>query len=149
MAVDSVFRPRPLVELPPVLDELGAATPPSADALDNVEELGLETAPASESDVVGVVVVVEDFVGATPLVVPEVNDVESLVWVVALSTEVVGALSAVEPDTDVVVPLGCTVATGADFRMSLCDLETGADSFEVESVFVVDVVVRSDDWAFC
>ena len=146
MAVDSVFMARPLVvDFPPEVDELEAATPARPDALDNVDVVGLESAPASESDVVGVVVVVDDFVGAIPLEVPDVDDVESLLWVVVPSTEVVAALSVVELDGDVIVPLGCTEATGADFRISLCDLRTGADSFEVESVLVVEAVVRSDN----
>jgi hypothetical protein len=63
MAVDSVFIPRPVDELlPPELDELGAAT---ADSEPAVPDVGLESAPASDSDVVGAVVLVEVFAGAT------------------------------------------------------------------------------------
>jgi hypothetical protein len=60
---------------------------------------------------------------------------------VALSVEVVGALSDVESVFEVVAPLGCTVATGADFLINLCDLRTG--SFVVDSECAVLAPVRS------
>jgi hypothetical protein len=61
--------PRPLDELPPLLDELGAASPVIGDRLDDVDVAGLEKAPANDDDVV--VVVVEVFAGATVLDVVE------------------------------------------------------------------------------
>ena len=64
IALDSVFIPRPVDELPPPeLDELGAATADSEP--EAVPDVGLESAPASDSDVVGAVVLVEVFAGAT------------------------------------------------------------------------------------
>jgi hypothetical protein len=73
--LDSFCIPRPPVELPPLLDEPGAATPDSADRPDDEDCVGLDKAPTAESDVV--VVVVEVFAGATVLVVVEFTDVES------------------------------------------------------------------------
>ena len=60
------------------LDELGTATPDRDDGPDNVEEAGLERAPANEKDVEGVVVVIADFAGATVLDVAELRAVASL-----------------------------------------------------------------------
>jgi hypothetical protein len=54
-------------ELPPWLDELGAATPDRDEKLDDVDIVGLENALPSDSDVV--VVVVDVFAGAVPVVV--------------------------------------------------------------------------------
>ena len=62
MAVDSVFIPRPVDELPPPEDELGAAIAESEP--EDVPDVGLESAPASDSEVVGAVVVVDVFAGA-------------------------------------------------------------------------------------
>ena len=78
MAVERVFIPRPPFEFPPALDDPGAATPAMGDGLDDVDEVGLERAPASESDVVGVVMVEEDFAGAMALVAVGFSGVESL-----------------------------------------------------------------------
>jgi hypothetical protein len=62
------------------LDEPGAATPERGVEPDIVEEVGLERAPATEEDAVGVVVVMDDFAGATVLgVVAEFRTVVSLV----------------------------------------------------------------------
>ena len=74
---ESFCMPRPLDELPPVVDEPGAATPDSADRPDDVDVVGLEKAPANDDDVV--VVVVEVFAGATVLDVVEFRVVDSLV----------------------------------------------------------------------
>ena len=138
MAVDSFCMPRPLVEVPPE-EELGAATADSGVGLDNVDEVGLETGPARESDVV--VVVVEVGAGATVLVVAGAMDVESLLAVVVPSEVVVGALTEVEPVAEVLLVSICTVASGADFLMSLCGFLAGARSFVVERDLTV---VRSD-----
>jgi hypothetical protein len=73
--LDSFCIPRPPAELPPLLDEPGAATPDSADRPDDEDCVGLDKAPTAESDVV--VVVVEVFAGVTVLVVAEFTDVES------------------------------------------------------------------------
>jgi hypothetical protein len=73
--LDSFCTPRPVVELPPLLDEPGAATPDSADRPDDEDCVGLDKAPTAENDVV--VVVVEVFAGATVLVVVEFEDVAS------------------------------------------------------------------------
>ena len=62
IAVDSFCTPRPLDEPPPWLDELGAATPEREEKLDDVDVVGLENAPPSETD--EVVVVVDVFAGA-------------------------------------------------------------------------------------
>ena len=78
IAADSVFIPRPLLEFPPLLDEPGTATLERADEPDNVEEVGLETAPTAEMDVVDVVVVMDDFTGATVVDVAEFRTVASL-----------------------------------------------------------------------
>ena len=75
IAVDSFSTPRPLDLLPPWLDELGAATPDRDEKLDDVDVVGLENALPSDSDVV--VVVVDDFAGAVPVVV-DFTPVESL-----------------------------------------------------------------------
>jgi hypothetical protein len=75
---DNVFIPRPLMEVPPALDEPGTATPDRDDGPDNVEEAGLDRAPAREKDVVGVVVAIDDFAGATVLEVVELKAVASL-----------------------------------------------------------------------
>ena len=77
MAVDSCCIPRPLLgAFPPVVDERPAATPDSADRPDDVDVVGLERAPANESDVVEVV---EVFAGAVVLDVVVFRVVESLV----------------------------------------------------------------------
>ena len=81
IAEDNFFIPRPSMEFPPALDEPGAATPDRDDVPDNVEEAGLDRAPASEKDVVGVVVVIDDFAGATVLDVAEPRAVASLLWI--------------------------------------------------------------------
>ena len=78
IAADNFFIPRPLVEFPPALDEPGTATADRDDAPDNVEEAGLDRAPASERDVVGVVVAIDDFTGATVFDVAELRAVASL-----------------------------------------------------------------------
>jgi hypothetical protein len=78
MDVDSLFIPRPPSELPPLLDDPGAATAEMGAELDESEVVGLET-PANERDVAGAVVVVEvGFVGATAVVGVEFWTVESL-----------------------------------------------------------------------
>jgi hypothetical protein len=51
---DSLFIPRPLSEVPPWFDDVGAAT---ADT--EVEAVGLGTAPANDRDVDGDVVVID------------------------------------------------------------------------------------------
>ncbi len=76
IAEDNFFIPRPSVEFPPALDEPGTASPDNGP--DNVEEAGLDRAPANEKDVVGVVVVIDDFAGATVLDVAELRAVASL-----------------------------------------------------------------------
>ena len=81
IAEDNFFIPRPLVEVPPELDEPGTATPARDDVPDNVEEVGLDIAPASEKDVVDVVVVIDDFAGATVLDVVGLRAVASLLWI--------------------------------------------------------------------
>jgi hypothetical protein len=53
------------------LDEPGTATADTGGEPDAVEEVGLERAPATERDVAGVVVVIDDFAGATLLDVAE------------------------------------------------------------------------------
>ena len=78
IAADNCFIPRPLVEFPPALDEPGTATADRDDEPDNVEETGLDRAPASERDVVGVVVVRDEFAGATVLDVAELRPVAPL-----------------------------------------------------------------------
>ena len=141
IAVDSFSTPRPLDLLPPWLDELGAASPDRDEKLDDVDVVGLENAPPSETD--EVVVVVEVFAGAV-LVVVEFTTAESLLWVVDPSTEVVGALRDVGSVGDVLEPSLCTVANGRDFLMSLWDLRMDVESFPVGKDLVV---VRSDRWA--
>jgi len=78
IAADNFFIPRPSAEFPPALDEPGTATVDRDDGPDNVEEAGLDRAPASERDVVDVVVVIDDFAGATVLDVAELWAVVSL-----------------------------------------------------------------------
>ena len=58
MVLDSVCIPRPFVELAPVLDERPAPTPDKGKELDDVDVPEVETAPASERDVVVVLVLV-------------------------------------------------------------------------------------------
>ena len=80
IAADNFFIPRPLVEsLTP--DEPDTATPARDDVPDNVEEVGLDRAPASEKDVVDVVVVIDDFTGAMVLDVVGLRAVASLLWI--------------------------------------------------------------------
>ena len=63
---DNFCTPRPLVvELLPELDEPGAASPDNGVGLDEVKGVGLDAAPTNERDVVGAVVVVDVFAGAT------------------------------------------------------------------------------------
>ena len=81
IAEDNVFIPRPLVEVPPELDEPGTATPARDDGPDNVEEVGLDRAPASEKDDVDVAVVMDDFAGAAVLDVVELRAVASVLWI--------------------------------------------------------------------
>jgi hypothetical protein len=142
MDEDNFCMPRPLVELPPEMDEPAAAMPDNGDEVEEVVVVvGLERAPASERELV--VVVVEVLVGVLVLDVVPVRVVPLLVLVVVeLSTVVVGALSNVEVE-DVVVS-GCTEARGDDFLMSLWDFRIDAESF-VESVLEV---LRSDSLAF-
>lgn len=71
IAVESVFIPRPLVELPPELLEPDAATPDSGTAPEDVPDVGLESAPANDNEVAGAVVVVDVLAGATVLEVVE------------------------------------------------------------------------------
>jgi hypothetical protein len=85
---DSFSTPRPLDLLPPWLDELGAATPDRDEKLDDVDVVGLENAPPSESDVV---VVVVDVFGITVSDV-DFSTVESLVSVVVVSRGAVDVL---------------------------------------------------------
>ena len=75
---DNFFIPRPLVEFPLRWMNLAQLQPDRDDGPDNVEEAGLDRAPASERDVVGVVVVIVDFAGATVLDVVELRAVASL-----------------------------------------------------------------------
>jgi len=82
MAVDSLFIPRPPVEFPPLLDEPGVATAETGAELDERDVVGLEAAPANDSDVAGAVVVVDvGFVGATVVDAVELWVVESLLCV--------------------------------------------------------------------
>ena len=68
IAVESLCMPRPLDDAPPAdTDEPGAAMPDTADVVD-VVVVGLESAPASESELV--VVVVEVLGVLVPNVVP-------------------------------------------------------------------------------
>jgi len=78
IAEDSFFIPRPLLEFPPPLDEPGTAIADTGEEPDAVEEVGLERAPATERDVAGVVVVIDDFAGATLLDIAEFRTVASL-----------------------------------------------------------------------
>jgi hypothetical protein len=80
IAADNFFIPRPLVESP-TADEPDTATPARDDVPDNVEEVGLDRAPASEKDVVDVVVVIDDFTGAMVLDVVGLSAVASLLWI--------------------------------------------------------------------
>ena len=75
IAVDSFSTPRPLDLLTPWLAELGAASPDRDEKLDDVDVVGLENAPPSETD--EVVVVLDVFAGAV-LVVVDFSTVESL-----------------------------------------------------------------------
>ena len=145
MAVDNFCRPRPLVELPPDVDEPAPAMPDKGDEVEDVVVVGLETAPASDNELA--VVVVEVLVGVLVLDVVLVRVVTLLVCVVVeLSIVVVGALTNVDVEVeDVVVPSSCIEVRGDDFLMSLWDLRTGAVSL-VESV--LEVVLRSDRRAF-
>jgi len=59
------------------LDEPGTATPERGDEPDIVEDVGLETAPATERDVV---VVIDGFAGAPVVDVAEFRAVVSLLW---------------------------------------------------------------------
>jgi len=65
----------------PTADEPDTATPARDDVPDNVEEVGLDRAPASEKDVVDVVVVIDDFAGAMVLDVVGLRAVASLLWI--------------------------------------------------------------------
>ena len=80
IAADNFFIPRPLVESL-TADEPDTATPARDDVPDNVEEVGLDRAPASEKDVVDVVVVIDDFTGAMVLDVVGLRAVASLLWI--------------------------------------------------------------------
>ena len=80
IVADRLFIPRPLLEPPPPLEEPGAATPDREAVPDDVGEIGLERPPATARDVVDVVVVIDDFVGAIVLDVAELWTVDSLVW---------------------------------------------------------------------
>ena len=77
---DNFFIPRPLLEPLPPLEEPGTATPDREAEPEDVEEIGLERAPASEKDVVDVVVAIEDFAGAIVLEVVGLRAVASLLW---------------------------------------------------------------------
>ena len=77
IAADSVFIPRPVVELPPASDNALTGAPDKGADPDDV--VAFERAPAAETDVVEVVVVTDDFVGVTVLDVPEFSTVVSLV----------------------------------------------------------------------
>src|SRR5689334_8456567 len=69
MSCDSLVTPRPLVEVPLVVDDFGAATAETGTELDEREVVGLETAPANEKDAVGAVVVIDVvFAGAGAVV---------------------------------------------------------------------------------
>ena len=81
IAADNFFIPRPLAEFPPALDEPDTATPARDDVPANVEEVGLDRAPASEKDDVDVVVVMDDFTGAMVLDVVGLRAVASLLWI--------------------------------------------------------------------
>ena len=81
IVADNFFNPRPLVESTPALDEPDTATPDRGDGPDNVDEDGLDRAPASEKDVVDVVVVIDDFTGAMVLDVVGLRAVASLLWI--------------------------------------------------------------------
>jgi hypothetical protein len=78
MESESFCMPRPVDELPPVLDELGAANPDRDEKLDDVDVVGLDRLPASDSDVVVVVVLELDVFAGAVLVVVELTAVESL-----------------------------------------------------------------------
>jgi hypothetical protein len=80
IVADRFFIPRPLLEPPPPLEEPGAATPDRDEKPDDVGVIGLESAPATATDVVDVVVVIDDFVGATVLDAAEFRTVASLLW---------------------------------------------------------------------
>ena len=147
MAVDNFCTPRPLLEDAPVEeeDELAAARP---EMLDEVDEVGLDSVPTNDRDVVGTVaVVMEVFAGVMVLDVVEFWDVESLLpgCVVVFSTGAIGALSVVEAVEDVVAPSTWAEPSGDDFLMSLCGLRIEDDSLVVESVLAV---LLSDSWAF-
>jgi len=90
------------VEPLPELDERAALTPANEVEADEVWPVGPETAPAKDAEVA--VVVAEDAVlGATMRGVPElvvVVVVESLVWVIVLSCEMVPAVELLEPDIE-------------------------------------------------
>jgi hypothetical protein len=77
MDEDNFCMPRPLVELPPEMDEPAAAMPDNGDEVEDVVVVGLERAPASDSELV--VVVVEVLVGVLVLDVVPVRVVELLV----------------------------------------------------------------------
>ena len=53
-----------------------------------------------------------------------------------------GALRVVESVREVLDLSGCTVASGDDFLISLCDLRVGAVPFAVEEDFVVVRSIR-------
>jgi hypothetical protein len=138
MVVNNFCRPRPLLELPAAMDEPAAAMPDKGDEV-AVVDVGLERAPASDKELVVVVVVL---VGVLLEVVP-VRVVALLVCVVVeLSVVVVGALSSVEVD-DVVVSVR-TEARRGDFLMSLWGFRIDVESL-VESVLAV---LRSEVLAF-
>ena len=135
------------MELPPELDEPGAAIPESGVGLGDVKGVGLDTAPINESDVVGTVVVVDVFAGATAFDAVGVWEVESLLTlcVVIFSTGAIGALRVVGVVEEEVVPSNWAEPSGDDFRMSLCGLRMEDDSLVVECVLAV---LLSDSWAF-
>ena len=114
--------PRPPEEPFPEVDEPPAAAIPASGAeVDNVEVVGLDTAPAIGSEVV----VVEDaFAGATAIgvLVVAVLLVESLLWSVVPSIEVV--VGKVVDEDDVVGASTTAVPSGDDFLISLCGLRT-------------------------
>lgn len=78
IAEDNFFIPRPFVEFPPPLDEPGTATADRGDDPGSADEVGLDRAPATERDVVDVVIVADDFGRTTALDVPELSTVVSL-----------------------------------------------------------------------
>jgi hypothetical protein len=80
IVADSFFIPRPLLEPPPPLEEPGAATPAREVVPDDVGEIELKRPPATARDVVDVVVVRDDFVGAMVLDVAAFWTVASLLW---------------------------------------------------------------------